>query len=201
MEAERSPESVATTPMTNARRGAVIAGIALAVGSVFVSFGASVISILAIWTAWAVGKRRSKPLTRGLSWIVGVGSVGVVVLGVFALFVATQVPRGEITRIKQAMDSAAKGPQKPPPEWLRKITPPNAQRPSPLTDALVQSTAFTVWTMVMGITFFAALIGAYAGTLGWLASMLVVYGATGGWIPRGVTDPSLLTAPPLPPRA
>lgn len=194
--------SVPRKAVTNAQRGAAVGGIALAVGSVFVTFGASIVAMLAIWVASVVGKRRQRPLTRGVGWVIGVGSVGVVALGVFVLLVATQVPPSEISKVRQAMDSAAAAPQRPLPEWLRKITPPNAQRPSPVVDSVVRSRAFTVWTMVMGFVFFAAVIGAYAGSLGWVASMLLTYGATGAWLPRSVPDPSLSSAPaPLPRRA
>ena len=187
--------------MTNARRGAVIGGIALAVGSVFVTFGTSLVAMIGVWVAAVIGKRRHSPLTRGVSWIVAVGSVGVVALGAFILVIGTQVPRSELAKIKQAVDSASAAPQKPPPEWLRKITPPNAQRPSPMVDSVIKSSAFSIWTMVIGFTFLGAMVGLYAGTLGWIASMLLAYGATGDWFPRGVTDPSLLTAPAsLPPR-
>ena len=181
---------------TNAQRGAIIAGIALAVASVFISFGASIVAMVAIWIAWVVARRRGRALTRGVSWIVGVAAVGASLLSLFAVFLATQVPRRDLTNFKQAMDSAAAAPQKPLPEWLRKITPPNAQQQSPLMESVVRSSAFTIWTMVMGVTFFAGLLGAYAGTLGWMASMLFVYGVTGAWFARGTTDPSLLTAPP-----
>lgn len=194
---QQSGESAAPRATTNAQRGAVVAGIALAVASVFISFGASIVAMVAIWITWGIARRRGRPLTRGVAWVVGAGSVGAVVLSVFAVFVATQVPRSQLTNLKRSMDSAATAPQKPPPEWLRKITPPNAQQQSPLVNSVVRSSAFTIWTMVMGLTFFAGLLGAYAGTLGWLASMLLAYGATGSWFARGMTDPSLLTAPPL----
>ena len=199
MDAAGPLESAPRTPTTTAKVGAVIAGTALAVVSVFITFGASIIAMAAIWIGWAVARRRSRPLTRGISWVVGVGAVGAVVLSVFAFFLATRVPRSELTNLKRAVDSAAAAPQQPPPEWLRKITPPNAQQP--VVHSVVRSSVFTLWMMVMGVTFFAALLGAYAGTLGWAASMLLAYGATGSWFARGVTDPSLLTAPvPLPPR-
>jgi hypothetical protein len=191
------PESEPARLTTNAQRGAVVAAVVLAVASVFISFGASIVAMLAIWIAWAVARRRGQSLTRGVAWVVGVGSVGAVLLSVFAVFVATQVPRSQLTNLKRAVDSAAAAPQKPPPEWLRKITPPNARQQSPITDSVVRSSAFTIWTMVMGVTFFAGIFGAYAGTLGWLVIMLLAYGATGSWLARGVTDPSLLTAPPL----
>jgi len=189
-------ESEPPRSVTSAQRGAIIAGIALAVASVFISFGASIVAMVAIWIAWVVARRRGRPLTRGVSWIVGVAAVGAALLSLFAVFLATQVPRRDLTNFKQAMDSAAAAPQKPLPEWLRKVTPPNAQQQSPLMESVVRSSAFTIWTMVMGVTFFAGLLGAYAGTLGWMASMLFVYGATGAWFARGTTDPSLLTAPP-----
>jgi hypothetical protein len=187
--------------MTNARRGAAIAGIALAVASAFVSFGVSIIAMAAIWIAWAVNRRREKPLTRGVSWLVGFGAVGTVVLMVFVSFVLTRVPSSTLVDVKRAMDSAAATPQPPPPEWLRKMTPPHAQQQSKMMESVVRSDAFTVWTGVMGVTFMAAVVAAYAGTLGWAASMLLAYGATGAWFPRAETDPSLLTAPPIPRRS
>ena len=185
-----------TVNTSNAQRGAIIAAVALAVASVFISFGASIVAMVAIWIAWAVARRRGQSLTRGVAWVVGAGAVGAVLLGVFAIFLATQVPRSDLANFKRAMDSTAAAPQKPPPEWLRKITPPNAQQPSPIMDSVVKSSAFTIWTLVMGVLFFVGLLGAYAGTLGWVASMLMAYGVTGAWFARGTTDPSLMTAPP-----
>ena len=51
-------------------------------------------------------------------------------------------------------------------------------------DALIKSRAFTIWTGVMGVSLVVGLVAIYAGTLGWGASLLLLYAATGRWLPR-----------------
>jgi hypothetical protein len=114
---------------------------------------------------------------------VGVGTLGILVLVAFGVGL-TRTPKGTFANLNHAMDSTAKAPAPPPPAWLRRITPPNAQQSSPIADSLVRSRAFTLWTIVMGIVLVAALVAAYAGSLGWIAAMLVLYGVTGDWLPR-----------------
>jgi hypothetical protein len=199
MSVASAPDLPPRTPPSAARAAAMLAGIAVAIASVFVTLGVSLIAMLAIWIAWAVARRRSRPLTRGVSWLVGVGTIGALLLS--ALGVAmTQAPTNIFADYQRLMDSTAKMPPPPPPEWLRKITPPNAQQSSPLVDSFARSRAFTTWTLVMGIVLLAGILASYAGTLGWSASMLVAYGATGAWLPRATPDPSLMTAPPISPR-
>jgi hypothetical protein len=198
MEATTASDGLTRRATTNAQRGAAIAGICLAVASVPITFGASIVAMVAIWIAWAVARRRKQPLTRGVSWLWGAGAVGTLVIAV-AAFGVTQMPKGAFREMKRAMDSASAGPQPPPPEWLRKITPPSAQRQSALTESMIRSSAFTTWTLVIGAGLLVALVSAYAGTLGWMSSMLLVYAATGAWLAPGATDPSLLSAPPADP--
>jgi hypothetical protein len=176
---------------------AAVAGVAAAVATAFISYGASLVAVVAVCTAWLIARRRGKPFTRGISWLFGVGSVAlglVIVLGAFA----TQVPKASFSAFGKALDSVQASPPPQPPEWLKKITPPNAQQPAPITNSLIRSRAFTIWTGVMGVSFTIALASAYAGTLGWGASMLLLYGATGAWLPRakpGTAAGPVSTAP------
>lgn len=183
MNVSRPAESISPAPSHGARGGAAIAGVALAAGSVFVTFGASLVAMIAIWIAGTIAKHRQRPFTRGVSWLVGTGTVGTVLLVAFAGVVA-KAPRNPVTELRQTMDSAAKLPQPPPPEWLRKITPPSAQRPSPIVDSVFKSSAFTLWSIIMGAVFLAAILAAYAGSLGWVASMLLFYAVNGAWLPK-----------------
>lgn len=162
---------------------ATLAGIVFAIGSVFITFGGSLVATLAIGIAWAIARRKGRPLTRGAGWLVGSATVGTLILAGAAVAM-TRVPKATFADFSRAMDSTAKAPPPPPPEWLRRITPPNAQRPSPVADAFVRSHAFTIWTAVMGIVLGAGLLAAYAGSLGWVAAMLICYGMTGDWLAR-----------------
>lgn len=162
---------------------AALAGIVFAIGSVFITFGGSLVAMLAIGVAWAIARRRGRPLTRGAGWLVGALTVGTLILAGAAVAM-TRVPQATFADFGRAMDSTATAPPPAPPEWLRKITPPNAQRPSPTAEAFVRSRAFTIWTAVMGLVLAAGLLAAYAGSLGWMAAMLVCYGITGDWLPR-----------------
>lgn len=172
------------TSPAGARIAAAAGGVVLAVASAFVSFGGSLIAILAVVIGWLAARRRGRPFTRGRSWLVGVGAVGAVVLVAMGAY-AAQLPRNSYSAFRRALDSTqTAAPAPAPPEWLRRITPPGAQQQAPLTDALVKSHAFTIWAVVMGVGFTVALVAAYAGTLGWAASMLILYGATGRWLPR-----------------
>jgi len=162
---------------------AALAGIVVAIGSVFITFGGSLVAMLAIGIAWMIARRKGRPLTRGASWLVGALTVGTLILAGAAVAM-TRVPKATFADFGRAMDSTAKAPPPASPEWLRRITPPNAQRPSPVAESFVRSRAFTIWTAVMGLVLGAGLLAAYAGSLGWVASMLIAYGISGDWLPR-----------------
>ncbi|HUQ81163.1 MAG TPA: hypothetical protein VM076_08500 [Gemmatimonadaceae bacterium] len=168
---------------SNLKRLATIGGVVAAVAGAFISFGASLVAVLAVVVGWFVARRRGQPLTRGVSWLVAAGSVAVALLMVVAV-VASQMPRGSFRNFSRALDSAQTAPPPTPPEWLKKITPPNAQQQTPITNSIIRSRAFTIWTGVMGVSFAVALAAAYAGTLGWGAGLLLLYGMSGSWLPR-----------------
>ena len=172
-------------------RVAALAGVVLAIASLFLTFGASLVAMLAIGIAWAVARRRKRPLTRGVSWFVGAGTIGLVLLVAVAVAM-TRIPRSAFTQLGRTIDSTAAAPPPPTPEWVRRITPP-AQQQSPITNSLVRSRAFTIWMMVMGGVLMVGLVAAYAGTLGWVAAMLGVYAITGDWLPTAepIGPPSL----------
>jgi len=168
---------------TGPRIAAGIAGAAAAVGSALVSFGVSLVAVTAVCIGWLIARKRGRPFTRGVSWLVGVGAIAALILSVLGAY-ATRLPSTMYRDLGRSLDSAQAVPPPAMPEWLRRVTPPNAQQQTPLTDALIKSRAFTIWTGVMGVTLMVGLIAAYAGTLGWGASLLLLYAATGHWLPR-----------------
>ena len=172
-----------TKAATGPRVGAAIGAIVVAIGATIITFGGAIIAMVAVVIAWAVARRKGQPLTRGVSWLVGAGSVGVVVLVALAAM-TTQLPKGTFAAVRKSMDSASTATPPPPPEWLRRITPPGQQQPPAFQQRLLRSGAFTAWVGAMTVVFLAGLVAAYAGTLGWLASVLLLFAATGRWLPR-----------------
>jgi hypothetical protein len=166
-----------------ARVAAAICGIVAAIATTIVTFGGAIIAMIAIAIAFAVARRKGQPLTRGISWLVGVGSVGVVALIAVAVL-TTQMPKGTFAAARKSMDSLSTAPQPPPPEWLRRITPPTSTQPPAFQQRLMRSGAFTAWVGVMMVVFLTSIVAAYAGTLGWLATLLMLFAATGRWLPR-----------------
>jgi hypothetical protein len=169
--------------------GGAVAAIAFGVATV----GLAVVSAIATIIAWAVARRRRSELTRGKSWLIAVGTVGVVLLAAAGILTA-RAPSTFFSDVSKAMDSTSKTPPPPPPEWLRRITPPAAQVQSRATDKLVRSRAFTMWVTVMSIVFGIGLVAALTGSLGWVAAALILYGATGRWLPSA---PPVGPPPPL----
>jgi hypothetical protein len=156
------------------------------VAAVF-SLGAAIIAVIGMGVGYVVMKRRGRRLTRGLSWVVAAGSVMAVALVVFAIF-ALQAEAGTFSGVRQAMDSAAAKPPPPPPAWLKRITPPNVQRQNEMTDKVIRSKAFTVWTMVVGGVFGVSFLAMIVGSVGWVGGFLLLHSATGSWLPRATLE-------------
>ena len=167
----------------NSRPGIAILGAVIAIVFAIVTAGTAAIATLATLITWAVMRRRGTSLTRGMSWLVGVGSVGAVLLmgaGVYA----ARLPAGTYDGFRHVMDSTSKLPPPPPPEWVRRMTPPAAQARSQVADRIVRTPVFTMWVGVMTIVFMAGIVAAITGSLGWLPAAVVIYGMTGAWPPR-----------------
>ena len=172
---------------TGARVGTAAAGILTTVVASVFSLGGAAIAVVGMGVGYVVMKQRGRRLTRGLSWVVAVGSVAVVALAVFAVF-ALQAEAGTFKDVRRAMDSAQAKPPPPTPEWLKRITPPNVQRQNELTEKMVRSKAFTMWTMVVGGVFGVSFLAGVAGSMGWVGGFLLLHAATGKWLPRATLE-------------
>jgi hypothetical protein len=170
-----------------ARTGTAVAGILCTLIAAVFSLGAALFAVVAMSIGYVVMKRRGRRLTRGVSWFVAVGGVAVALLLVFAGFVL-QAETATFTSLRQAMDSAAAKPPPPPPKWLERITPPNVQRQNELTDKLLRSKGFTLWTLVMGAVFGVGFLSTVIGSVGWVGGFLLIHAATGSWLPRATLE-------------
>ena len=170
-----------------ARAGSAVAGTLFTVAVGIVTLGAAVFAVVAMAIGYVVMKRRGRRLTRGVSWFVAVGGVAAALFLVFAGF-AVQTKAGTFSNVRRAMDSAAALPPPPPPKWLERITPPNVQRQNQMTDKLIRSKQFTIWTMLMGGVFGVGFVSTVIGSVGWVGGFLLLHAATGSWIPRATLD-------------
>lgn len=180
------------TPPPAAGRGAralaLVGGIAALALVLTATFGTAVLALLGMAAAWGMAGHRGRPLTRAASW--WGASLGVA-LGFIALtaFAIAKAPPGTMAEVRQTNDSLrAAAPPPEPPAWLRRIDP-TGGRSTQLTDStaekLVRSPAFLVWVGAMSTALVAALLGGVVGTLGWGVGLLLAFGATGRWLPRG----------------
>jgi hypothetical protein len=78
------------------------------------------------------------------------------------------------------MDSARTEEAAEPPEWLARVSP-QAARPNPTVERVVNSRPFLIYFGLLGAAFTCALWGALAGSAGWAGTLLVGYGVTGRW--------------------
>jgi hypothetical protein len=162
----------------NKRVGIGILGLVTTLLLAVVTLGTATIATFATLIAWAIMRRRGSELTRRSSWIVGVGTVGVVVL-IAAGGMSIRAKPGTFASFRQAMDSSSKVPPPPPPEWVRRMTPPAAQVRSQVTEKLIRTPAFTIWVLVMTFAFIAGIVAAITGSLGWLSAVMLIYAWTG----------------------
>ena len=171
-------------PPARARRSVsrqVLAGlcgtILLAVVAVF-TLGGAVVAVVGIGVAALVARRRSRTLSRGMSWLAAGVAVQVTLLA-FAGYAALKAPAGTLATMQHAMDSAQANPS-PPPAWLDRIAPGASARAratrTPLSPALKKTTL--VFTTIFGTGMLAAVVG----TVGWLVAFPLAYAVTGKWL-------------------
>ena len=176
-----------------ARGLALVAGLG-ALGLLTVgTLGFVLLALLGMGVAWAVAHRRGRPLTRGAGWWGASLAVALGCAAIMAFGMASMSP-GTIAQMQQSSDSAvAASPPPELPEWLQRLDPTAgakaAQRPDSTMERFFRSPAFLIWTGAMSTLLASAVLGALVGTLGWGAGLLLVFGATGRWLPRKLEPP------------
>lgn len=167
---------------------AAVVGVLLLAAGAIASLGVALLAPVGMAVAWAVARQRGRPLSRGAAW----GSAVAAAVGAFAVAGAVMLartPPGSFDCIQHSADSASKAAaRQPPPPWLERLAPGAArarqqQQMDPTTQRIVGSSAFVMWTMVMGGLLTCVIFGGFAGTLGWGGSTLLLYAARGRWLP------------------
>jgi hypothetical protein len=133
------------------------------------TLGASLIAPFGIFLGRRIALRKGRPFTGLSSWLWAVGASMVVVIGVF-MIVISLIPSEQWQEIQREIAKAQANPP-PNPSWMPK--------PDSLTTQLVHSPTFAMVTGGLGAIIGLALFGAIAGTLGWMATVLLGYAVRG----------------------
>jgi hypothetical protein len=163
------------------------------IGATVFSLGVALCSPLGIWAVRRFQRSRGRSLD---GWGIWISSVGSAMLGLLlaAGVVASLLPSGTWTRARQTADSlSAVAKPQPPPAWLERLAPGAAARSSMSSQA--KSPAINAFTLILGGWFMIGIFGAILGTAGWVASMLIVFSATGDWLHGVSSAEAVVTSP------
>jgi len=133
------------------------------------TLGASLIAPFGIFLGRKIALRKGRPFTGLSSWLWAVGATTVVVVGFF-MIVISLIPAEQWQAIQREIAKAQANPP-PNPSWV--------PQPDSLTAQLVHSPTFAIVTGGLGAIIGLALFGAIAGTLGWMATVLLGYAVRG----------------------
>jgi hypothetical protein len=162
--------------------GRVVAGcggtLALLIAAVFTGGGA-LLAPIGMAVAAAIARRRHDALSRRASWLGAVLAVGVVLIVIGSVVVAS-APTGTFAQVQHSADSASA--MAKPPAWLERVAPGASAPAAQVRPHGTWGRALSIWTMVTGGLIGCAILAALIGTLGWLASLPLAYALTGGWL-------------------
>jgi hypothetical protein len=162
------------------RVAALFGGLAILIGITIVSVGVAVCAPIGVWIAARFQRSRGRRFDAWGSWLSAVGAV-TIALALIAAVVGTQLPPGTLDRVRHTADSAAaQAPRRPPPAWLDRIVPGGSARYMASTPAAAPPPAGVM--MLFGLIIMIGVFGSIIGSIGWVASMLLVFSASGRWL-------------------
>jgi hypothetical protein len=166
-------------------------GVAVLGLGLVVTVGLELVGIATIAAAWWYLRRKGTPLTRTRAWVVSAFGCAVPMMVVF-VFGLMSSPTLTPEQQRQALIRSRERTRDSMPEALKKFMPPQPQG-SAQTDSvalkLLNNRGFMVWFGAMASVIGSGLVGMFAGTFGWGATMLIY---------RAVADQWMGTAPPIP---
>jgi hypothetical protein len=183
-----APKAPSTAPRRRTSRQVVagVCGTILLIVAGVITLGGAVIAVIGIVVAALIARKRSRTLSKPLSWLAAGLSVQLVLLAISG-YGMLKAPGGMMTTIQHAMDSSRANPP-PPPAWLDRIAPrasarARAARTSP--SPAFNSPSFAATALVVTSIFGAGILGAIIGTVGWLVAFPLAYAVTGRWLGEG----------------
>lgn len=132
------------------------------------SLGTALLAPLGIGVGAGIARMRGGRLSPLVSWLVAVATCSLL-LGIGAAALLLTLPDGTL---EEAIRQAQTQPQPEQPEWLERLNP-NAGTPA------APNPAVTLSSMFLGVAMGCVMIGAWGGTGGWAATLLVASAVTG----------------------
>ena len=154
-----------------------IGGVLVLLTSALFTLGTSLAAPLGMLAGRSLARRRGRRFTRASSWFAAAVASSVAVLLGFALVFAS-IPEGTFREIQKEAASAQARDTVQLPEWMARVFP-QAARPDPVTQELVNSPAFTLVFGILGFVIGCAFLGTIAGSAGWLGATLLSYAIRG----------------------
>jgi hypothetical protein len=162
----------------------------------------TLVATIGLTGARYLARRRRRALTLGGSWL---GAAMASTLAIMLMFggLLLMAPPEAIDEMREAMNSAQDQPPPKLPAWLERISPSSAREPGPITKRVVNSSAFTIYFGLLGLVLACVLLGAAAGTFGWIIALLTGHAFSGRWIGRPAAATGVaggeITSPPSAP--
>jgi hypothetical protein len=152
-----------------------------------ITLGAALIGVVSIAIVWFVQRRKGKWLTRAGAWFASVIGTMIPLLVVMVIgFLSTPLPTPTAAERKARMEEVQRR-RDSLPDFLKKIMSAQQQgnsaaRTDSLAEQLLQNKPFMTWFAGIAAMIGSAMIGLFAGSLGWAGSMLVYRGARDMWM-------------------
>jgi hypothetical protein len=142
--------------------------------SASVTLGMSLAAPFGVYVGRRLAIRGGRPFTGFGSWLSAAAASAIGIL--IALLIAfSLIPEKDWQEIQHAVAQAQAQDTAGMPKWVR---------PDPLTAKVVTSRAFTITFGVLGGVIACAMLGAVAGTPGWLATLFLSYAIRGRRAPN-----------------
>jgi hypothetical protein len=154
----------------------------LAVTTLF-SLGTALAGVLGMGFATWRARRRGQPLSRFRLWLASALGTALLLAGLM-IWGATRVPGDFVGQMQQAARAQRDAPKPEMVQRLERIFPqPPAAKAG--TQAVVESTAFTWWILVMTFTMMWGMFSLLAATPAWAGTLLLGLAVKGRWpLPR-----------------
>jgi len=138
--------------------------------SALFTLGTSLAAPFGIFLGRKVALRKGRPFTAFAAWLWAAAASTLAVLLVFAILISL-IPPGEWQELQRAIAEVQRVEASRNPSWL--------PQPDPVTAKVVQSSSFQIVFGVVGAVIGFAILGAIAGTPGWLGTLMLSHAARG----------------------
>lgn len=163
---------------------AILTGAAILVLIGLRSIGLALVAPAGMWAAYAVLRERGRSYTRRAGWVGAVLACSLVTAG-FIAFTLMRAPAGFFDSVRREADLRRERQPSAIEQALRRASTATPQQAmvEKKSRQLVRSTPFLWWMTIMTVGVGSVVLGTFAGSAGWGATTLILFGIRGG-VPR-----------------